>query len=140
LWCENSRRDEGWSLARIAGKDVAVRSDKIQARSGTAEFFMPHAHHDMQTIGTALEKVVANSLRRAPAGDGPLLAWPFACGSAVAERTRALEFADGILRIGVADAGWRRELQALAPRYVAQINRYTSEGVTRIEFVVLGSK
>jgi hypothetical protein len=36
----------------------------------------------------------------------------------------------------VADAGWRRELQALAPRYVATINRYTTESVQRIEFVI----
>lgn len=65
-----------------------------------------------------------------------LTAWPLVCGSAVAERTRALDFAAGLLRVEVVDAGWRRELQALAPRYVAAINRYTTEGVQRIEFVL----
>jgi predicted nucleic acid-binding Zn ribbon protein len=54
----------------------------------------------------------------------------------VAERTRVLGFADGILRVEVADAGWRRELQSLAPQYVAAINRYVGDGVRRIEFVV----
>lgn len=65
------------------------------------------------------------------------MAWPVVCGSAVAERTRAIGFADGILRVAVADAGWRSELQALAPRYLAAINRYTTEIIRRIEFVVV---
>ena len=90
----------------------------------------------MQRAAAGLEKIVADSLHRVPAGEGPLLAWPLACGSAVAERTRVLGFADGILRVEVADAGWRRELQALAPQYVVSINRYVADGVRRIEFVV----
>jgi predicted nucleic acid-binding Zn ribbon protein len=89
----------------------------------------------MEQIGPGLEKVVAGSLRRA-AGEGPVLAWPLACGSKVAERTRALDFAAGVLRVEVPDAGWRAELRQLAPQYLAAINRYVSEGVKRIEFVV----
>jgi hypothetical protein len=90
----------------------------------------------MEQIGPGLEKVVAGSLRRAPAGEGPVLAWPLACGPKVAERTRALDFAAGILRVEVPDAGWRVELRELAPRYVAAINRHVSENVQRIEFVI----
>jgi serine protease inhibitor len=40
------------------------------------------------------------------------------------------------LRVEVADAGWRRELVSLAPRYVALINKYSATSVKRIEFVV----
>jgi len=83
-----------------------------------------------------LESIVANALHRAPPAESPLLAWPVACGSAVAERTRAVSFADGVLRVEVANAGWRRELAELAPRYVATINRYSASPVQRIEFVV----
>ena len=90
----------------------------------------------MEQIAPALEKVVLNSLRQAPASDAPLLAWPLACGSAVAERTRALEFSKGVLRVEVPDAGWRAELQHLAPRYVAIINRYKVCAVERIHFVI----
>jgi len=54
----------------------------------------------------------------------------------VAERTRALEFADSVLRVEVPDAGWKREMQGLAPRYLAQINRYAGQKVERIEFVI----
>jgi len=67
-----------------------------------------------------------------------LLAWPVVCGSAVAERTRAVRFQDGVLSVEVADARWKSGLLELAPRYLAMINRYTMEAVHRIEFVAAG--
>lgn len=91
----------------------------------------------LELAGSDLEKIVARSLRQAPPGQAPLMAWPVVCGSAVAERTRALSFLDGVLRVAVADAGWRSELQSLASRYLASINRYTAEPVRRIEFVIV---
>lgn len=90
----------------------------------------------MESAGSEFEKIVARSLRQAPPSQAPLMAWPVVCGSAVAERTRALSFQDGVLHVGVPEAGWKSELQALAPRYLAAINRYTVEAVRRIEFVV----
>ncbi len=90
----------------------------------------------MEQVAPALERVVASSLRRAPQSEAPMLAWPLACGSVVAERTRALEFASGVLRVEVPDAGWRAELQHLAPRYLAVINRYSRATISRIEFAV----
>ncbi len=90
----------------------------------------------MEQAGAGLEKVVAGALRRVPADQAPVLAWPLACGHKVAERTRAVAWAGGVLRVEVPDIGWRNELQALAPRYVAAINRYVSQSVKRIEFVV----
>ena len=94
----------------------------------------------LERAGSELEKIVARSLRQAPPGEAPLMAWPVVCGSAVAERTRALNFEDGILRVGVPDVGWRSELQGLAPRYLTAINRYTLEMVRRIEFIVTQSE
>jgi hypothetical protein len=94
----------------------------------------------MQPAASGLDKVVARSLRKAPAAEAPLLAWPVACGSAVAARTRAIEFTNGVLRVEVPDSGWRRELQALAPRYAAAINRYLKDAVAEVEFVIAGRK
>jgi predicted nucleic acid-binding Zn ribbon protein len=91
---------------------------------------------DLEQAGSGLEKIVAQSLRLAPRAQAPLMAWPVVCGSAVAERTRALSFEDGVLRVEVTGLGWKAELQGLAPRYLAIINRYTTEAVRRIEFVV----
>jgi Dna[CI] antecedent, DciA len=90
----------------------------------------------VEPIASALEKIVAKGLRRA--ADGPLLAWPLACGSAVAARSRAVSFRGGVLWVEVPDAGWRAELAHLAPRYLVTINRYSSVAVDRIEFVTAG--
>jgi hypothetical protein len=90
----------------------------------------------LEQVGTGLEKIVVDSLRRVPQGEVPLLAWPLVCGSVVAERTRALEFAEFVLRVEVPDAGWKREMQSLAPRYLAALNRYAGQKVERIEFVI----
>lgn len=89
----------------------------------------------MEPIAPVVEKIVAGSLRKAASSEAVLLAWPVACGSAVAARTQAFEFSHGVLRVEVPDAAWRAELQHLAPRYVAALNRY-SKGVSRVEFVV----
>ena len=90
----------------------------------------------VEQAGSGLEKIVAQSLRLAPRAEAPLMAWPVVCGSAVAERTRAVSFDAGVLRVEVTGPRWKSELQALAPRYLAMINRYTTEPVLRIEFVV----
>lgn len=90
----------------------------------------------MEQAGSGLEKILAQSLRQAPPTEAPLMAWPVVCGSAVAERTRAVSFEDGVLRVEVAGARWKSELQALAPRYLAAINRYTTAAVRRIEFML----
>jgi len=60
----------------------------------------------MQQAGAGLERIVAGSLRRVPQAEAPLLAWPLVCGSVVAERTQATDFADAVLRVEVPDAGW----------------------------------
>jgi len=91
---------------------------------------------NMEQAGVGLEKLVAHSLREAAPSDAAVLAWPLACGSAVAKRTQALDFQNSVLRVEVADAGWKSELQALAPRYLAVLNRYTREPVRRIEFIL----
>jgi hypothetical protein len=88
----------------------------------------------MRPAGTGLERILIASLRRSR--DSALLAWPLACGSSVAKRTRAVNFANGVLHVLVADVGWRRELQALAPKYLATLNRYSVEKIVRIEFAV----
>jgi predicted nucleic acid-binding Zn ribbon protein len=90
----------------------------------------------VEAITSTLEKIVGKSLHAAPQANAPVLAWPVVCGSAVAERTRALGFSKGVLTVEVPDAGWRAELQRLAPQYLAVVNRYAAKNVNRIEFVV----
>jgi predicted nucleic acid-binding Zn ribbon protein len=94
----------------------------------------------VEQAGSGLEKIVAQSLRKVPPAEAPLMAWPIVCGSGVAERTRALSFADGVLRVEVDGQRWKAELQQLAPRYLALINRYTAQAVRKIEFVATRSE
>src|SRR5271165_5883219 len=94
----------------------------------------------LEQAGTGLEKIVLDSLRRLPQGEAPLLAWPLVCGSVVGERTQALEFSNSVLRVEVPDAGWKREMQSLAPRYLATLNRYAGQKVAAIEFVIRQAK
>ncbi len=94
----------------------------------------------MESLAPALEKVVACSLRRASDVDGPLLAWPLACGSSVAARTRALNFRSGVLWVEVPDLSWRAELRHLGGRYLFALNRYSPAVVSRIEFVLPGQE
>jgi hypothetical protein len=90
----------------------------------------------VERASAGLEKVVGDALNRVPSPERALLAWPLACGSVVAARTRASSFAGGVLTVEVADAGWQRELRALAGRYLASINRYSGQRVERVEFVL----
>jgi len=121
----------GIAILKVEGQSSRVAVSTARLALGMLESKIP-----MEQIAPALEKVVINSIHQAPAKDAPLLAWPLACGSTVAERTRALEFSKGVLRVEVPDAGWRAELQHLAPRYVAIMNRYNVGTVERIHFVV----
>jgi len=94
----------------------------------------------LERADNGMEKLVASTLKRVPSGEGPLLAWSVACGSVVAEKTRAVGFENGILRVEVPNVGWRKELQTIAGQYLAILNRYCSESVKRIEFVIAGER
>jgi predicted nucleic acid-binding Zn ribbon protein len=88
-----------------------------------------------QARGT-LKKIVMDAVRRVPPEQAPGVAWPFACGTAVASKTEVLDFKDGILRVGVPDRRWRSQLMDMARQYVSMLNEYSGQRVTRIEFVV----
>jgi len=65
-----------------------------------------------------------------------MIAWPLACGIAVAEKTRAVGFNDGILTIEVPDAMWRTELREMSSKYLAALRQLLGDSVQRIEFVL----
>ena len=94
----------------------------------------------MERARDGLVKIVSEAIRRAPAPEQPLLAWPMVCGPAVAARTRALAFAAGTLEVEVPDAAWRGQLSEFAPRYRELFRDALGPLVERIEFVVAGRK
>ena len=92
----------------------------------------------MQHAGAGLQKIVTDTLRRAPTDDAAVLAWPLVCGTAVAGKTRALDFTDGVLSVQVPDANWRTQLLGLAPQYLAAVNQFVNHSVKRIAFLLPG--
>lgn len=94
----------------------------------------------MQSAREGLLKIVADALRRAPADQAPLLAWPLVCGVKVAERTQATGFKDGVLNVAVPDETWRSQLQSMAPQYLLGLERMIGKHVERVEFCVIAGK
>jgi len=83
-----------------------------------------------------LQKLVAEMLGRVPKEQAPVVAWQFVCGKQVADRTEALSFEDGVLRVRVADATWRAQLADMMPHYLQLLRQYTGQKVTRLDFVL----
>jgi predicted nucleic acid-binding Zn ribbon protein len=90
----------------------------------------------MQQVRGTLRKIFAEKVC-GPAGEGaPLLAWPVVCGAAVAEKTRALSFVDGVLIVAVPDITWRKQLQGMYQQYLSGVNQLAGKQVQSISFVV----
>jgi hypothetical protein len=95
----------------------------------------------MQHAGSTLKKILVQTIQRHPGQESAaVLGWPLACGSLVAEKTRALRCAEGILEVEVPDAVWRKQLQGFRSRYLAELNQLCSGGVQDISFVVRNSR
>jgi hypothetical protein len=90
----------------------------------------------MDHVRQSLQQIVIEAVRRAPAEDIPMLAWPLACGAAVAEKTRALAFRDGELTVQVPDAPWRAQLLSLTANYLLQLRDITDGRVQQLRFVL----
>jgi len=90
----------------------------------------------MQHARVTLQKIFADKVCLQAGEEAPMLAWPVVCGAAVAEKTRALSFADGVLVVAVSDAAWRNQLQAMAAQYLAGVIQLAGKQVQSISFVV----
>jgi hypothetical protein len=90
----------------------------------------------MQHARGTLKKIFADSVCSQAGDDAPLLAWPVVCGAAVADKTRALSFVDGMLLVAVPDVTWRSQLEAMYQQYLAGLNQISGKQVRSISFVV----
>jgi predicted nucleic acid-binding Zn ribbon protein len=90
----------------------------------------------MHPARNTLKKIFAENVCRNAGEEAPLLAWPVVCGAAVAEKTRALSFVDGVLIVAVQDVAWRSQLQQMYQQYLAGLNHVSGQQVQNISFVV----
>ena len=90
----------------------------------------------MQHARASLRKLFAEKVCEPAGSEAPLLAWPVVCGSAVARKTRALSFVDGVLVVGVPDVTWRAQLQSMYQQYLDGLHQLAGKQVRSISFVV----
>ena len=90
----------------------------------------------MQSTRKDVNSLAARVLKDAPAEEAVVLAWPLACGSAVAGRTQAFSYQDGILRVRVPDRSWQSQLEDFSPHYKAKILSVTGISVECIRYDV----
>ena len=90
----------------------------------------------MQSARHDLNSLAARILKDAQTDEAMLLAWPLACGSAVAARTRAVEFQDGTLYVSVQDRSWQAQLEDFSPHYKGKLAQLTGTKVERIRYQV----
>lgn len=65
-----------------------------------------------------------------------MLAWPLACGSTVAERTEALSFIAGTLRVRVPDSGWKTQLESFSAQYRYKLSELSGQTIDFIAYEV----
>ena len=65
------------------------------------------------------------------------LAWPVACGRALAEHGTVAGFAEGLLQVRVNDPAWRQQFFAMQGQIAAELSRVAGVRVTAIHW---GSK
>jgi predicted nucleic acid-binding Zn ribbon protein len=86
----------------------------------------------MERVSKTLQSIMVEALKRLPTEQLPQAAWDFAAGTAVAETTRVLGCEAGTLAVEVPDPTWRAQLYAMAPQFLARLNRILP--IARLEF------
>jgi len=95
----------------------------------------------MEQLFGALPKIM-DGMELDPAARSAVVfaAWRRICGQLIKERTAAVDFAEGRLKVAVEDKTWQRHLEDMAPQMVAKLNSVLGNGSVRfIEFIVDGS-
>lgn len=88
----------------------------------------------MQSARHDLNSLAARVFKDASPEEAVVLAWPLACGAAVASRTQAFAYQNGILQVRVQDRSWQSQLEDFSPQYKAKILRLTGITVERIRY------
>lgn len=90
----------------------------------------------MQSARQDVYSLARRILKDATPEDAVALAWPLACGSAVAQRTQAVAFSDGTLLVRVPDSGWKSQLEAFSPQYSHRLSELSGQTVKRISYEI----
>lgn len=75
-------------------------------------------------------------LRNAAPEEAVVLVWPLVCGTAVAERARAVAFENETLRVAVPDKGWQSQLESFTPQYLHRLSNLAGVVVKRVSYEI----
>lgn len=94
----------------------------------------------MQSARQDLQSLAAHILKNSDPAEAVVLAWPLVCGTAVAERVRAIAFENETLRVAVPDKGWQAQLEAFSAQYLHRLSRLAGAPVKRIRYEIVSSE
>ena len=90
----------------------------------------------LEKIRDVLKGSLGRSLQALQDEDKLAMAWPLVCGRAMAEHGTVVGFADGVLRVQVADGPWRRQLISMQGQLAAEMGRVAGVKVTEIHWEI----
>lgn len=94
----------------------------------------------MEGMRDLLKSSLRRSLGAMPDKDRLAAAWPVACGMALAERGVVVGYADGVVRVEVADGAWLRQMISMQAQLAGEMARIAGVKVAGIHFEVKGLK
>jgi hypothetical protein len=90
----------------------------------------------MEGMRDLLRGTMGRSLRTMNSEDRLAVAWPVACGKAMAERGVLLDYAEGVLRMQVTDRIWLNQMISMRAQLAAELSRIAKVEVREIHFEV----
>jgi hypothetical protein len=94
----------------------------------------------MEGMRDLLKGSLGHSLRAMRDEDRLAAAWPVACGKAMAGHGVVLGFADGVVRVEVADGAWLRQMMSMRGQLAGELGRIAGVKVSAIHFEVTRSE
>ena len=91
---------------------------------------------EVQGMRDLLKSSLRRSLGSMCEEDRLALAWPVACGRALAERGCFAGYAEGVVRIEVVDGAWLRQMMSMQAQLGREMARIAGVRVTEIHFEV----
>ena len=88
----------------------------------------------MEGMRDLLRGTLGRSLGALPDEDKLAAAWPVACGKAMAERGTVVGYADGVVRVEVADEAWMRQMMSMRRQLAGTMAQISRVKVTEIHF------
>jgi uncharacterized protein (DUF849 family) len=90
----------------------------------------------MEGMRGLLKGTLGSSLRSLQEEDRLAVAWPVVCGKAMAEHGTVLGYAGGVVRVGVEDGTWMRQMMTMKRQLEAELALIAGVKVTKIHFEV----